>query len=84
MSDKSMNETTHINCSDAVQCRQVKADNLSVTTKQYNQSKIEVPQEIGWLKHEQTKTSIAVFSKINWFQRMMLRLCFGLIYIKKS
>lgn len=78
-----MNEEKYINCSDAVQCGKLKAKDLSVTTKQYNQSKIEVPQEIGYLKHEQTKTSIAVFSKINWFQRLMIRLCFGLKYVKK-
>lgn len=78
-----MSEANSIKCSDVVQCGQLKAKDLSVTTKQYNQSKIEVPQEIGWLKHEQTKTSIAVFSKINWFQRLMIRLCFGLKYVKK-
>ena len=37
---------------------------------------------IAHLVHEQTKICLSVYSKIGWFKRLMLRLCFGLKYEK--
>lgn len=37
---------------------------------------------VAYLRHEPTKTQIAVYKKINRFQRFMIRICFGLKYIK--
>lgn len=39
-----------------------------------------IPQPIAILRHESTHTNIYVYKKINWFQRFMLNLCFGLKY----
>lgn len=44
---------------------------------------IKLPQPVGYLVHEATKTSIAVFKPINWFQRVMIKWCFGFKYEKK-
>ena len=37
---------------------------------------------IAHLVHKQTNTCLSVYSKIGWFKRLMLRLCFGLKYEK--
>ena len=42
--------------------------------------KPEIP--VAYLRHEATKTQIYVYKKINRFQRFMIRICFGLKYIK--
>ena len=42
----------------------------------------EPPKPIGYLHHPATQTTIAVFHSINWFQRWMIELCFGLRYEK--
>ena len=43
---------------------------------------ISPPIAIGYLEHEPTKAQIAVYSKIGWFKRLMLKWCFGLKYVK--
>lgn len=42
------------------------------------------PDHIGYLEMEETMTRLPVFKRIGWFRRMMLRLAFGLKYIKKE
>lgn len=42
--------------------------------------KIEFEKPIAWLEHEATHQNIAVYEKINRFQRFMIRVCFGLKY----
>lgn len=37
---------------------------------------------IGYLRHAPTHTTLAVYHKINRFQRWMIRWCFGLKYTK--
>ena len=44
--------------------------------------KIEFTSPVAFLKHEATKTQIAVYKKMNLFQRFMIRICFGFKYIK--
>ena len=44
------------------------------------ESIIKVFNPIGHLRHEPTKISFQIYKKINWFQRFMLKLCFGLTY----
>lgn len=44
--------------------------------------KFETKEPIGYLKSEETRARIAVFSKISLFKRLMMRWCFGLKYIK--
>ena len=43
---------------------------------------INIEKQHAFLKHEATKTQIAVYKKMNLFQRFMIRICFGLKYIK--
>ena len=38
---------------------------------------------IGHLRHKPTNTYIAVYHKINKFQRFFIKLCFGLEYIER-
>ena len=40
----------------------------------------EEEEPIGCLRHEATKTCFFVYKNINIFQRLMLRVCFGLRY----
>jgi len=42
------------------------------------------PKPIGYLEHEESMTRIAVFKRIGWFRRRMLRWCFGVKYIKED
>ncbi len=37
---------------------------------------------VAYLVHEPTKSNIAVYKKIGFFQRIMIRECFGLKYKK--
>lgn len=37
---------------------------------------------VAYLVHEPTKSNIAVYKKIGFFQRFMIRVCFGLKYKK--
>lgn len=37
---------------------------------------------VAYLEHEPTKSNIAVFKKIGFLQRVMIRICFGLKYKK--
>nr|DAH35794.1 MAG TPA: hypothetical protein [Caudoviricetes sp.] len=37
---------------------------------------------IVYIVHEPTRTSIPVYDKIGFFQRIMIRMCFGLKYKK--
>ena len=39
------------------------------------------PKPIGYLKHKPTMCSIMVYHKINWFHKLMFKLCFGLKYV---
>ena len=43
---------------------------------------INIEKPVAFLKHEATKTQIAVYKKMNLFQRFMIRICFGFKYIK--
>lgn len=43
---------------------------------------INIEKPVAYLRHEPTKTQIAVYRKINRFQRFMIRICFGLKYVK--
>ena len=48
-----------------------------------NESRFIKPEKpVAYLQHEATKTQIGVYKKINRFQRLMMRICFGLKYIK--
>lgn len=42
------------------------------------------PRPIAYLIHEATNTNINVYKPINIFQRYMLRVCFGLKYVKSN
>lgn len=45
--------------------------------------KIKLPDEpIGVLEHKATHSCVSVYHKINWFRRMMLKLCFDFNYKK--
>lgn len=44
--------------------------------------KIVFEKPIGYLVHKPTHSSIAVFTPIGWFKRLMIRWCFGLEYNK--
>lgn len=37
---------------------------------------------VSYLVHEPTKSNISVYKKIGFFQRIMIRVCFGLKYKK--
>ena len=43
---------------------------------------IKPEKPVAYLQHEATKTQISVYKKINRFQRFMIRICFGLKYIR--
>ena len=43
---------------------------------------INIDKPVAYLRHEPTRTQIAVYKKINRFQRLMIRVCFGLEYIE--
>ena len=45
--------------------------------------RMQMPEPIGYLRHEPTHTNIAVFRKIPRFQRYWLKICFGLTYREK-
>lgn len=40
----------------------------------------EQPRAVAQLVHEATKSIIPVYKPMNWFQRRMIRWCFGLRY----
>lgn len=46
------------------------------------QGYINIKKPVAYLLHEATKSQIPVYKKINRFQRFMIRICFGLEYIK--
>ena len=53
--------------------------------KSYNNSTVHLSIEnkpIGYLRHRPTNSVFGVYKKINWFQRIMIKLCFGLEYVK--
>lgn len=43
---------------------------------------MEKNKPIAYMKHKPTNSRISVYKKINWFQRIMFKLCFGFEYIK--
>ena len=47
-----------------------------------NYAHIEQPKVIAQLIHEPTKTVISVYKPMNRFQCWMIKLCFGLKYVK--
>lgn len=54
---------------------------LEINEEEYKKYVIKSPtQPIGFLYHKPTMTNIFIYKKINWFQRLMLRICFGLEY----
>lgn len=46
------------------------------------EARIIVPQPIGYLRHDPTGYSLAVYKPIPRFHALMLRWCFGVKYIK--
>lgn len=51
-------------------------------TTDFTYAKLTYPEPIGYLEHEATHSCISVYKKINAFQAFMMRICFGLKYIK--
>lgn len=49
-----------------------------------NYAHIEQPKVIAHLVHEPTKTVISVYKPMNWFQRWMIKWCFGLKYVSDN
>lgn len=47
-----------------------------------NRHFINQPKIVAMLIHEPTKTSISVYKPMNYFQRLMIKLCFGIKYQK--
>ena len=45
-----------------------------------NRYYIEQPKAIAKLVHKSTQSIIPVYKPLNWFQRLMIRWCFGLKY----
>ena len=43
---------------------------------------IDQPKAVAQLVHEYTKSVSPVFRPMNWLQRIMIKLCFGLRYEK--
>lgn len=43
---------------------------------------IEQPRVVARLVHESTKSVFLVYKPINWFQRLMIKWCFGFKYEK--
>lgn len=48
----------------------------------YGEAKIIAHNPIGYLKHEPTGYSLAVYKPISRFKRLMLKVCFGLKFEK--
>ena len=46
------------------------------------QGTINIKKPVAFLQNEALETRIAVYKKINLFQRFMMRICFGLKYMK--
>lgn len=51
-------------------------------TRESKEAHFIMPQPIGYLKHEPTGYSLAVYKPISRFKRLMLRWCFGLKFEK--
>lgn len=41
---------------------------------------VKSPKPIGYLIHKPTHSYISVFTKIGWFRRLMIRICFDIQY----
>lgn len=54
------------------------------TSEEPAEARIIVPQPIGYLRHEPTGYSLAVYKPISRFHALMLRWCFGVKYEKIS
>lgn len=52
------------------------------TSEEPTEARIMVPKPIGYLKHDPTGYTLAVYKPISRFKRIMLRWCFGLKYEK--
>ncbi len=46
------------------------------------QGTINIKKPVAFLQNEALETRIAVYKNINLFQRFMMRICFGLKYMK--
>lgn len=58
-------------------------DKVYITTnKEPTEARIIVPQPVGYLRHEPTGHSLAVYKHISRFKRIMLRWCFGVKYME--
>lgn len=51
-------------------------------TKEPTEARIIVPRPIGYLRHEPTGYSLAVYKPISRFRALMLRWCFGVKFEK--
>ncbi len=49
-----------------------------------NYAHIEQPKVIAHLVHEPTKTVVSIYKPMNWFQRWMIKWCFGLKYVNDN
>lgn len=52
------------------------------TSEEPTEARIIVPQSIGYLRHEPTGYSLAVYKPISRFRALMLRWCFGVKFEK--
>lgn len=59
------------------------SDNMyTVTTDKAKTNSLNIPEPVAYLRHENTRTNIPVFKKMNWFNRMIFKLLFNFDYIK--
>ena len=61
---------------------EIESDGKPLTADAKELKIISSPVAIACLRHEPTLTSIYVYKKIPWFQRLFIKWCFGLKYIK--
>lgn len=54
------------------------------TSEEPTEARIIVPQPVGYLRHEPTGYTLAVYKPISRFKTQMLKWCFGLKYEKNS
>ena len=47
-------------------------------------TRINIPEPIGYLKHKPTRITFKVYHKIPRFHRYWLKVCFGLVYKDKE
>ena len=58
-------------------------DKVYITTnKEPTEARIIMPQPIGYLRHDPTRYSLAVYKPISRFHALMMRWCFGVKFEK--